>query len=227
MKIAIIPARGGSKRVPHKNIIDFLGKPIIAYTIDAAVKSEIFDRIIVSTDSEEIADISIKYGAEVPFLRKSNSDDFTPVSEATLGALLQAEEYYQCKFENVVQLMANCPNRNSVNIIDAYNYFSEHNIDFLISCFKYGWMNPWWAATLDDQNRPSNLFDKNNMRSQDLPDLYCPTGAIWIAKSAKLKEERTFYGADFRFYEINWENAVDIDNMEDLKFAKCVYNLNS
>ena len=78
--IAIIPARGGSKRIPKKNIIDFNGKPMIAWTIKAALESKLFSKVLVSTDSEEIAEISQKYGADVPFLRRSFSDDITPVS---------------------------------------------------------------------------------------------------------------------------------------------------
>lgn len=227
MNIAIIPARGGSKRVPKKNIVDFFGKPMISYTIEAAKESEIFDKVIVSTDSEEIAEASIKYGAAVPFLRDGFSDDFSPVSEATLSTLIQAEKYYSKKFENVVQLMANCPNRNGQNIKDIFDFHISNNYDFVLSCFKFGWMNPWWAISLDQENLPTNLFKDTNVRSQDLPDLFCPTGAIWVAKSECLKEHGTFYGPGYRFFEINWENAVDIDNLDDLKFAKCVYkNLN-
>src|SRR5690606_22090036 len=93
-KIAIIPARGGSKRLPKKNILDFKGKPMIAWTIEAAISSELFDKVIVSTDTEEIKEISIQYGAEVPFLRQNTGDDFSPVSLATIEALNQAEKYF-------------------------------------------------------------------------------------------------------------------------------------
>ena len=85
--IAIIPARGGSKRIPKKNIIDFFGKPLIAHTIESAIKSNIFDRVIVSTDCKEIAKISLQYGAEVPFMREDKADDFSPISDATIYTL--------------------------------------------------------------------------------------------------------------------------------------------
>jgi len=222
--IAIIPARGGSKRIPHKNIVDFFGKPLIAYTIEAALLSNLFDRVIVSTDSEEIAKVSQSLGAEVPFLRVENADDFTPVSEATLSALLQAESYYNIKFDTVVQLMANCPIRDADLLVLQYEYFIKNRLNFLISCFEYGWTNPWWAATLDETNTPTALFENKNIRSQDLPKLVCPSGSMWIANSHSLQEEKTFYGADHKFFEIPWENAVDIDSYEDLKFAKCIYN---
>ena len=91
--ISIIPARGGSKRIPGKNILDFNGRPMIAWTIDAALKSGIFDKVLVSTDSEEIAAVSRNLGASVPFLRQGSADDNSPSSEATLTSLIQAEKY--------------------------------------------------------------------------------------------------------------------------------------
>ena len=93
-RIAIIPARGGSKRMPHKNIIDFFGQPMISRTIRAANESGCFDRVLVSTDDPTIAEISRSCGAEVPFLRMDKADDISPVSEATLSALAQAEAHW-------------------------------------------------------------------------------------------------------------------------------------
>ncbi len=216
--IAIIPARGGSKRIPGKNIIDFCGKPLIAWTIEAALASGIFDRVIVSTDSQDIADVSIKYGAEVPFLRDVHADDHSPVSEGTLRTVEQLEEEGHL-YDVVVQLFAVCPLRNSQDIIDSYAEFKKRKSPFLVSCFKYIWMNPWWAVTLDDKNKPKFIFEDAKKRSQDLPELYCPTGAIWIADIAALKIDKTFYGDSHTFWEMNWKRAVDIDNYEDLELA--------
>lgn len=224
--IAIIPARGGSKRVPHKNIIDFYGKPLIYYTIEAAKRSNIFDKIIVSTDSELIADVSFKYGAEVPFLREKFADDITPVSLATIDCLNRIEKYYNFQYETVFQLMANCPLRDENNIINCYSYFEKEGLDFLVSCFKFGWMNPWWAYRMNDKNIPLPMFPEAlKSRSQDLPNLYCPTGAIWVAKTDKLRMEETFYGSNFRFFELDWKYALDIDTFEDFELAKTVYHL--
>ncbi len=221
--IAIIPARGGSKRVPKKNIIDFFGKPMIAWTIEAAKKTSVFDRIIVSTDDEEIANISKKWGAEVPFLRNNYVDDKAPISLATLEALQQAENYYNEEYSYVTQLMANTPLRTKENIKEEYNFFENENAESVISCFKYGWMNPWWAHELDKNNVPKMLFpDTREKRSQDLPQLFCPTGAIWIAKTDILKKYKTFYSPHCLFFELDWKNAVDIDTYDDLKFAKFV-----
>lgn len=148
-KIAIIPARGGSKRVPGKNIIDFKGKPLIAWTIEAAKESGLFEKVVVSTDSEEIAEVSRKYGAEVPFLRATAADDHSPVSDATLSTILQLEEIGEY-YDDVVQLFAVCPLRNSKDIIDSYKFFLDKKTSFLLSCFKFVWMNPWWAVTLNE-----------------------------------------------------------------------------
>jgi N-acylneuraminate cytidylyltransferase len=224
--IAIIPARGGSKRIPKKNIIDFMGKPMIAWTIEAAVKSKIFDKIIVSTDSEEIAKVGRDYGLEVPFLRQDKNDDISPVSEATIIAIKQAEEYYNESYDVVVQLMANAPLRGMNEIMEHYNHFIVNNRDFQISSFKFGWMNPWWAAKLNENNKPEWVFPEAiTKRSQDLEDLYCPTGVIWIAKVNKLKDANTFYGSNYKFCEISWKSAVDIDDYDDLEFAKALFLL--
>ncbi|WP_057773312.1 acylneuraminate cytidylyltransferase family protein [Cytobacillus dafuensis] len=226
--IAIIPARGGSKRLPKKNIIDFFDKPMIAWTIEAAVQANIFDRIIVSTDNEEIASVSKAFGAEVPFLRNEFEDDYSPVSMATIAALKQSMNYFKEEYENVVQLMANCPLRNSNDIVSAYEFYITSGLDFQISCFKFGWMNPWWAVKLDDNLMPERIFNEAyHKRSQDLSDLYCPTGAIWIAKCNELLKENTFYGKNHSFYPLSWISAVDIDDMKDFEMAKAAYIIRS
>lgn len=220
--IAIIPARGGSKRIPKKNVIELGGKPMIAWTIEAALKSKYVSKVVVSTDDEEIALISEKYGAEVPFLRDENADDHSPVSMATVRTIKQMTEAGMEEPEIVVQLMANCPNRGPEDIDRAVENFISNDLNFQISCFKFGWMNPWWAVQLGEKGKPLPLFDREmrERRSQDQPDLYCPTGAIWIAKVADLLESKTFYGQDHSFFSIHWTKAVDIDDNEDLQMAK-------
>ena len=127
--VAIIPARGGSKRVPGKNILDFCGKPMIAWSIEAAQKSKLFDAIVVSTDNEEIAKVAIKYGALVPSLRKIAADDLSPVSEATIHTIEQLESQ-GLYFDVVVQLFAVCPLRNAEDIKKAYSFFLNQKIVF-------------------------------------------------------------------------------------------------
>ena len=221
--IAIIPARGGSKRVPNKNIISLHAEPLIHWTIKAALDSKLFESICVSTDSNEIADIAIKSGAEVPFLRgKEDSDDITPVHIATINALIKFEFYLSKSFDVVVQLMPNCPLRSGADIINAYNHFCTNKSKFQISVFKFGWMNPWWALEIDKKTfKPSPIFnDTLKKRSQDLPDLYCPTGAVWIADAEALKKEKTFYGHNYSLFPMDWVNAIDIDDDDDLEMAR-------
>jgi CMP-N-acetylneuraminic acid synthetase len=201
-----------------------MGKPMIAWTIEAAKRSNIFDRIIVSTDSEEIADVARHYGIEVPFLRSDKNDDISPVSEATLAAVDQAEIFYNEKYDVVIQLMANAPLRNESHIIQQYKRFLDLDCNFQISSFKFGWMNPWWAFRQSQDGQIEWMMKEGvGKRSQDLSELFCPTGVVWIARVNHLKEANSFYGPGYQFCEIDWKSAVDIDNYEDLEFAKALF----
>jgi N-acylneuraminate cytidylyltransferase len=222
--VAVIPARGGSTRVPHKNIVDFCGKPLIAWTIEAALKSGIFDSVIVSTDDERISDISKQYGAEVPFLRDQKADEFSPVSEAIIRTIEQLEETGR-KYDLVVQLFAVCPLRSSEEILEAVNFFFDRKAPFVVSCYRFVGMNPWWAIKLNEKNQGERIFEEINKRSQDIPPLFCPTGAIWIADIEALKKEGTFFGKDQIFWEISWESGIDIDDDKDLKLAAALKTL--
>jgi len=222
--VAIIPARGGSKRIPHKNIVDFNGKPLIAWTIEAAQKAGIFDAIVVSTDSEEIAEVSKAYGAEVPFLRDQKADDFSPVSEAIIRTIEQLESVGRT-YDLVVQLFAVCPLRTSDEILESLEFFFERKAPLLVSCFKFVGMNPYWAIKLDDQFKGERLFNEITMRSQDIPELFSPTGAIWIGEIDTLKKEGTFFGKDQIFWEIDWISGIDIDDNKDLKLAAALSTL--
>lgn len=223
--IAVIPARGGSKRIPKKNIRDFKGKPMIAWTIEAALKTNKFHKVIVSTDDKETSAIAREYGAECPFLRQNKHDDIAPVSEATLHAVEQAEQHYSETYDVVVQLMANCPLRNATTIEKMLSDFSEKNADSMLSHTRYGWLNPWWACELGKEGDVKPLFEKQlQKRSQDLPDLYCPTGAIWIAKTEALKKHQTFHSPNKKAFVIDWQEATDIDDEEDWKMAELVFD---
>lgn len=226
-RIAIIPARGGSKRILNKNIINFCGKPMIAWTIIAARKSGIFHRILVSTEDTRIAKVAKKYGAEVPFLRKKYYDDVSSSSIATTEALKDAAEYWKENYDIVVQLMPNCPLRNFKDIKKAMKVFEEKKRYTQISCFKFNWMNPWWSIKLNKKKGFDPLFpNAYKKRSQDLPDLYCPTGAIWIAKAIILLKKKNFYSRNQVYQPIDWPRSIDIDDHEDLRFAKFlkIYN---
>jgi len=219
--IAIVPARGASTRIPRKNIVDLCGKPMISWTIEAALEANCFDKILVSTEDAEIAEIAKNNGAEVPFLRSSRFDNVSPISEATSLAVTQAESFWGENYDVVVQLMANCPIRDCQDIRSSLSNFKVNNFIAQISCFKFGFMNPWWSATLDLSNKPQYLFPESRIqRSQDLPNLYCPSGAVWIALVEDLKKYNTFYSPDHIFFPLNWISALDIDDYDDLEMAK-------
>lgn len=221
-RIAIIPARGKSKRIPKKNILEVAGKPMIAYTIEAALKSQLFDRVMVSTDDEEIARISEEHGAWVPFKRSEYVDDYSTVSDVTINALRVLETEFGEIYDVVVQLMANCPLRDHTEITKATEFFEDNDHNFQISCFQYGWMNPWWAHKLDEDMKATPLFsdEMKGKRSQDLDNLYCPTGAIWISTVADLLKDKSFYGENYRFFPMSWRKALDIDDYEDLRMVE-------
>ncbi len=158
--LCVIPARGGSKRLPKKNILNFFGKPMIYWTIEAAKKSKIFDKIVVSTDDEKIKKISLKFGAEVPFMREGLSDDYTPISQVTCAYVKKLKNEFKYHPDIVVQLMANCPNRSAKEIRSSIKFFLKNKLNFQLSCLEYGFLNPWWALKINIKNIPKFLFPK-------------------------------------------------------------------
>ncbi len=224
--IAIIPARGGSKRIPGKNIKPLAGKPIIAYSIAAARESGLFDHVVVSTDSQEIAEIARQHDAEVPFLRdKALADDFTPVSAATADALLRLDPAGD-KFDSVAQLMPNCPLRTADDVVASYRQFERTGAESQISVVRYGWLNPWWAMRQNERHELEPIFkEQMTVRGQDLPELVCPTGAIWWARAGSLRRAKTFHLENRTGWEIPWQRGLDIDTFEDWAMAEVLYGL--
>lgn len=221
--LAVIPARGGSKRVPRKNVREMAGRSLLAYTVDAALGSRVFVRVVVSTDDEEIARIGRACGAEVPFLRTASlADDVTPVSAATADALDRVDPLGTA-FADVAQLMANCPLRTSADIRASHDAFLASGAPAQISVARFGWQSPWWALTRDGAGRIAPLFaDRLLQRSQDLPDLFCPTGAVWWATVETLREHRTFHVDGRTGWELPWARAIDIDTEDDWRLAEAL-----
>ena len=220
--IAIIPARGGSKRIKEKNIYPLLGKPMIHYIINSAISSECFSRIFVATDSSKIADIAIQCGAEVPFLRTSANDDFSPVSLATLDYTEKLLDLGIIKKPDIIaQLFAACPLTTAADISKSMDFFIINNREFQISCCEAMTGNTWWAFTLDKKNEAQWLFEKHrSMRSQDLKKTYFPTGAIWISRWENFRKEKTFYGSTVQYQKVSKECGIDIDWPEDIEMAE-------
>ena len=223
-RMAVIPARGGSKRVPFKNIRAFAGRPLIAYTIEAALASGLFDRVVVSTDSEEVAHIARGLGADVPFVREARlADDFTPVSAVTADALERLDPTGS-RYVSVAQLMANCPLRDSDDVRRSLERFLESGALSQISVVEFGWTNPWWAMHMDDDGKLLPIFEERmKARSQDVPRAFAPTGAIWWARADTLRRERTFHVPGRTGHALAWDHAIDIDTEEDWRMAEFLY----
>jgi N-acylneuraminate cytidylyltransferase len=202
------------------------GKPLVVYAIEAAHQSSLFDAVVVTTDSEEIARIAEQHGAEVPFIRDQKlADDFSPISAATVDALTRIDSAGD-RFQLVAQLMANCPLRITEDILASHRQFVASGADTQISVTEYGWLNPWWAMTSDEHNVLSPVFkERMGVRSQDLPRLVCPTGAIWWAKASVLLAHGTFYAPNYSGWAMPWERAVDIDTEDDWSMAEILITL--
>lgn len=217
-KVCIIPARAGSKRIKNKNTKNFLDKPLIEWTLEAAIKSEAFKKIYISTDDYSIEKkLSTKEGFEILY-RDGYSDDITTVQEACIKSLKQIEKQNKESYTTVVQLLATCPLRTDKDIINAIEFYNNKRLKFLVSSNEYT-QNPYWAFKND--NTPL-FFDALSKRSQDLPVLKCPNGAIWIANIKKLKKTKTFYTQDTHLYNIDIDHSIDIDTMADFKRAEMI-----
>lgn len=224
--LAVIPARGGSKRIPQKNIRLLGGKPLLAYAIQAAQDSSLFEEVIVSTDNEAIADIATQLGAHVPFLRDANlADDMTPVSAVTADVLDKIDLSGQ-QYRYVCQLMPNCPLRTTSDLVDSHRQFLETGAEAQISVVRYGWQNPWWAMEMKEHQVLNPVFkDFMTSRSQDLPALYCPTGAVWWIRADVLRKERSFHVPGKTGWEMPWQKGLDIDTQDDWALAEALFQL--
>lgn len=220
--VAIIPARGGSKRIPRKNIKDFFGKPLIAYSIQTALESQLFDKVIVSTDDEEIAQIAKEYGAEVPFLRPPElADDFTVTQVVIDHALRQLQKNAQA-YDCYCTIYATAPLLQSKYLIegfekltrtDAINVFSATSMPFPIQrTFK-----------LDDNQRCEMFTPEHYLtRSQDLDEAYQDAGQFYWTKTGK-KSTEIMFGKDSIPIILPRHLVQDIDTLEDWKRAEFIY----
>lgn len=215
--VAVIPARGGSKRIPHKNIRPLGGKPLLAYTVTAAVDSGLFAHVFVSTDSPAVAAAAEASGAQAFRRDPSLADDHTPASSATLevvAALGLADR------QPVAQLLPNCPLRTAADVRASFAAFIAGGSRAQLSVTRYGWLNPWWAMAFDGGRLEPLFSEQLKARSQDLPTLVCPTGAVWWSTAGALQQGGTFYTPDRTGFELPWQRAVDIDDEDDWRLAE-------
>ena len=217
-RIAIIPARSGSKGLKDKNIIDLCGKPLIAYSIEAALETGLFDHVIVSTDSEHYANIAQHYGAEVMMRGEAFSNDkattFMVLEDILKNRLQESIDYF-------VLLQPTSPLRTSKHITEAIEKFESkiEHFDFLVSMKEAEHAKVLVNPIDDDESLKYFDTDFSNYRRQGYKD-YSPNGAIFIAKPDSYLEQKHFFGAKALSYIMSAEDSVDIDGALDLVVAK-------
>ena len=221
MTLCIIPARGGSKRIPRKNIKEFLGKPILAYSIEAALESECFDQVIVSTDDQEIAQLSLKYGAQVPFIRPDElSDDFSN----TFSVIKHAVEEGDFKdTERVCCLYATAPFIDADTINDSYKKFIQSNANYCLGVTNFAFPIQR-ALRISNMNR-LEMFNQDNSdkRSQDLEEAYHDAGQFCWGKASAFRQGLPLYTNSTIPYILKRDFVQDIDTFEDWMRAETLY----
>ncbi|MBI96449.1 acylneuraminate cytidylyltransferase [bacterium] len=219
MKIlAIIPARGGSKGIPRKNILEIAGKPLIAHSILTALKVKLIDKLIVSTDDEEISDISKHYGADVPFLRpKDYAKDDSPGYLTALHAISEFPSY-----SDILLLQPTSPLRNIEDIEGIIKLRQKSKAKSAVSV-TYSWSHPEWCYTLNknSMNLTSFLKKKDIFHNrQNLDSTYIPNGALYFCNSKWLQSSKKFIGEDTKAFIMPPERSIDIDSHLDWFFAE-------
>lgn len=223
-KLCIIPARGGSKRIPRKNIKSFLGQPIIAYSIQTALDSGLFDEVMVSTDDEEIAEVARKYGAKIPFMRNAeNANDFA----TTLSVIEEVLETYRKQgkeFETVCCLYPTAPFVTQDILKQALNKLQAGSYDSVFPVVRYSF--PIQRALVERDGR-IEMMDRSHVhtRSQDLEPTFHDAGQFYWFISAPVIAKGKLYTDNSSFIEIRELEAQDIDNETDWKLAELKYQL--
>ena len=220
--LAIITARGGSKRIPKKNIKEFCGKPIIAYSIEAALKSGVFDEVMVSTDSEEIKAVAEKYGAKVPFMRsEATSNDFA----TTADVLEEVLEQYQSRgryFDSFACIYPTAPFVTSIRLAEAVQLLDD--ADAVISVVRFSFP-PQRAFVVREGNVAFQYPEFERTRSQDLEPIYHDCGQFYMCKSDMFLEKHSLILPRTRAYELPDEEVQDIDTMSDWEIAEAKYKV--
>lgn len=223
--LAIIPARGGSKRIPRKNIKLFLGKPIIAYSIEAAVNSGLFNEVMVSTDDAEIAEIAIKYGAKVPFMRSEKmSNDFATTFDV-VEEVINSYKEKEIKFENVCCIYPCAPFVIEQKLEEAYNLFVKEHFDAVFPVMQFGF--PIQRALQMDNFGKIAFFSPENAhtRSQDLLPSFHDAGQFYWMNVASCMEQQKIITNNTGSIVITELEGQDIDNEVDWKLAELKYEL--
>jgi CMP-N,N'-diacetyllegionaminic acid synthase len=215
--LAIIPARGGSKRLPRKNVLDLNGKPLIAYSIEAGLKSKYIDKVIVTSDDDEILTISERYGADTI----KRPDELASDTATTFDAIKHAMENCE-RYDYIILLQPTSPLRNEKHIDEAIELLESKNADAVVSVCEMD-HSPLWSNTLNDSLSMSDFLKDEvvNKRSQDLEKYYRLNGAIYICNIKKFLKEESFFLKDNVFaYKMDRKKSIDIDEKIDFEITK-------
>lgn len=218
--IAIIPARSGSKGVKDKNIKDLAGKPLMAYTIEAALKSDQFDEIMVSTDSNRYAEIAKSLGASVPFLRSEKTATDTASSWDMVEEVLTKYEEIGRYFDTFCLLQPTSPLRNDVDIKAAYELYRE-KAEFAVVSVCEAEHSPLWCGHLPENREFTNFISAENMKQrQSSTKFYRLNGAIYIVDIRKFRKEKFLYQSGSFAFIMSQDRSIDIDSEIDFQMAE-------
>ncbi len=218
--IAIIPARSGSKGLPNKNILQLNDKPMMAYTIEACLESGCFQRIHVSTDSEEYAQIAIKYGADVPFLRDPALATDQATTEDVIRDVLEKYRKVGEEFEVFGIMQPTSPLRTALDIQKSFQLFREKNADSIISVCPME-HSPLWSNQLGEADSMYQFLNvQTNQNRQQFGQYYRINGAIYLMRISKYSSHTALYGEKSYAYRMPKERSIDIDAEMDLEIAK-------
>lgn len=223
--IAIITARGGSKRIPRKNIKEFCGKPIIAYSIEAALNSKLFDEVMVSTDDEEIAEIAREYGAAVPFMRsEATSNDFATTADVLLEVLSEYKKIGK-EFDYHCCLYPTAPFVTAEKLREAMSLIMSNDADCVAPYAQFS-VPPQWRAEIDDNGYVT--FEEPDLlvvRSQDLPSMYYDPGQFYLYNTKNYVANNGRITNKMSAIKVSEMEVQDIDNIDDWKMAEIKYNM--
>lgn len=223
-RIAIIPARGGSKRIPRKNIKEFCGKPILAYSIEAALNSNLFDEVMVSTDDNEIAEIAKQYGASVPFLRSAETANDFAILKDVLNEVLSEYKELEKSFDEVCCILPTAPLVEADDIIKSYEILEKEKCVSVVPVVKYSY-TIFRSLKIENGRLAMNWPENFPKRSQDLPDAYHDAGLFYWYNKKYFEEKIAGFGENACPYILEEEKVQDIDTLDDWKIAEMKYKM--
>ncbi len=223
-RIAIIPARGGSKRIPRKNIKEFCGKPILAYSVEAALNSKLFDEVMVSTDDKEIAGIAKKYGASVPFLRSAETANDFAILKDVLNEVLAKYNELGKNFDEVCCILPTAPLIETSDIVRSHEILETEKCVSVIPVVKYSY-TIFRSLKIENGKLDMNWPENYAKRSQDLPDAYHDAGLFYWYSKKYFEEKIAGFGENACPYVLDEEKVQDIDTLDDWRIAEMKYNM--